>query len=57
MVTQDSPSPIAFEKIEPPTDFLTDFLALVNGKKAVLPQDDVFKATRDTLTIQHYSEK
>ena len=42
---------------KPPADldYLTDFVGLIQGKKARLPMGEVFKSTRDTLIIQKRS--
>lgn len=45
------PTGKAIEEIET-TDYLSDFLALVNGGSVILPMDEVFASTRATLEIQ-----
>jgi len=46
---------VIIPKKSAPTDYLSDFAALIDGKDALLPMDEVFAATRDTLTIQKNS--
>lgn len=48
----DQKEPIIFEKPQVTLDYISDFAALVGGEKVRLPMDEVFKATKDTLTIQ-----
>ena len=48
------------KKIEdlPTVDYLTDFLALVNGEKdVILPMEEVFKSTRLTLLTQRVADQ
>lgn len=43
---------IFIDKSPAPSDYLTDFAAMLSGKSTVLSMDEVFDATRDTLRIQ-----
>ena len=45
--------PELLEEIEPEADYMTDFLRLVRGEEnVILPMNEVFAATRNTLRIQ-----
>ena len=46
--------PLIEEEIE--RDYLTDFIEMVEGRECTLPMEDVFTATRETLTIQKFSD-
>lgn len=46
---------IIFNKPDSDLDYLSDFVNLAQGKEARLPMEEVFKSTRDTLTIQKRS--
>ena len=44
-------------EVQPEADYMTDFLRLVRGEEnVILPMDEVFTATRNTLTIQKYAD-
>ena len=48
--------PFLLEERENDADYLTDFCALVSGGNAVLPMEDVLRATRMTLQIQRKAD-
>lgn len=48
--------PFLLEEREIDADYLTDFCALVSGGDAVLPMEDVLRATRMTLQIQRKAD-
>ena len=50
-----TPEKVIIPKKIAPCDYLADFAALIEGEKSVLPMDEVFASTRDTLTIQKNS--
>ena len=49
-------APFLLEEREIAADYLTDFCALVSGGDAVLPMEDVLRATRMTLRIQRKAD-
>ncbi|MBR4959417.1 MAG: Gfo/Idh/MocA family oxidoreductase [Clostridia bacterium] len=45
------------EEVQPEADYMTDFLRLVRDEEnVILPMEEVFTATRNTLTIQKYAD-
>ena len=53
---QGTKEPMVLEEEPPQTDYLTDFLNMVNGNnKVVLPMEDVFSSARIALKVQHYN--
>ena len=50
--------PAVLEEVQPETDYMTDFLRLVQGEEnVILPMEDVFTATRNTLCIQKAADE
>lgn len=45
---------IVFQKA-PTTDYMTDFLHLCHGEDVLLPMEEVFRSTRNTLKVQTYA--
>ncbi|MBQ8400336.1 MAG: Gfo/Idh/MocA family oxidoreductase [Clostridia bacterium] len=50
--------PAVLEEVQPETDYMTDFLRLVQGEEnVILPMEDVFAATRATLQLQKKADE
>ncbi len=44
-------------EVQPDVDYMTDFLRLVRGDEVILPMEDVFAATENTLLIQAVADR
>ena len=50
--------PVVLEEVRPDADYMTDFLRLVRGEEnVILPMEDVFTATRNTLLVQKAADE
>lgn len=50
--------PVELASVQPATDYLTDFLRVVNGETdVILPVEDVFASTRATLLLQKKADE
>ena len=50
--------PVILEEVRPDADYMTDFLRLVRGEEnVILPMEDVFTATRNTLLVQKAADE
>lgn len=47
--------PIVVPEIAPQTDYMTDFLHLCQGENVILPMEEVFRSTRNTLMVQEFA--
>lgn len=48
--------PVLLPEVPPTTDYMTDFLHLCQGESVLLPMEDVFRSTRNTLLVQKMAD-